>query len=400
MRLAPRDILRIVNRLPAALAAVLLTLILASCATMSGSAGREAEPPRLEQDLFDSAAEPPAAARSGLGAGPAAELAVSPGTQPAARPDDPAPEDPGPDDRLRVYSAELELLVARVEESREQVITAAEEAGGYVESSGGEVITIRVPAGRFDAVLADLEGLGRIRSRAVRTADVTEQYADLGRRIDLAERTRERFYTLLERTTDTEERVEILREIRRLTERIERLRGQLDSLDRQIAYSRITVRLVARIDAGGPTRASIPFPWIARLDPLERTTRAPRSRPDVSFPADYAVFDTGRFVRAETAEGTRVRVGAAMNDPRGDTAFWQEALRVNLGELYTVVRELETGKLSGALFEAKTAQPFSYAVLVRADDDEILVAEAFFPDTEAREARLAEVLAALGEMGS
>lgn len=389
------------NRLPAALAAVLLILILASCATMSESSGRAAEPPRLEQDLFDSAAAPSAAAsRSGLGGGAAAELAVSPGAQPAARPEDPVPEEPGPDDRLRVYSAELELLVARVEESREQVITAAEEAGGYVESSGGEFITIRVPAERFDAVLADLERLGRIRSRAVRTADVTEQYADLGRRIDLAERTRERFYALLERTTDTEERVEILREIRRLTERIERLRGQLDSLDRQIAYSRITVRLTARIDTGGPARSSIPFPWIARLDPLERTTRAPRSRPDVPLPPDYAVFDTGRFVSAETAEGTRVRLGAVMNDPRGDTPFWQEALRASLGDLYTVVRELEAGELSGALFEAKTAQPFSYAVLVRADDDEILVAEAFFPDTEVRQERLAEILDAFREVGS
>jgi hypothetical protein len=312
---------------------------------------------------------------------------------PAAVPEQPSAE------RLRVYSAELELLVARVESARETVIGTAEEAGGYVESSAGEFITIRVPAERFDAVLEQIERVGEIRSRAVRTADVTEQYADLDRRIALAERTRERFYALLERTTDTEERVEVLREIRRLTERIERLRAQLESLDRQIDYSRITVRLVARIQDGGPGRADIPFPWIAALDPLERTTREPDSRPAVELPADYAVFDTGRLLRAETAEGVRIRIGAVENDPRGNTAFWQQALVFHLGDFYTVSEELEAGPLRGALFEAKGPRAYSYLVIVAARGAEIIVAEVFFPTADARDARLGEIREALSEVG-
>ena len=335
------------------------------------------------------AADAAEAGRTGRGGGPGDAGAPVP----AAIPEQPSEE------RLRVYSAELELLVSRVEPAREAVIRTAEEAGGYVESSAGEFITIRVPAERFDGVVEEIERVGQVTSRAVRTADVTEQYADLGRRLELAERTRERFYTLLERTSDTEERVQILREIRRLTERIERLRAQLESLDRQIDYSRITVRLVARIQNGGPERADIPFPWIAALNPLERTTGEPDSRPDVELPADYAVFDTGRFVRAETADSTRLRIGAVENEPLGDTAFWQNALVYHLGDFYTVSNEIEAGSLRGALFEAKGPQPFSYLVLVVSRDEEIIVAEVFFPDADARDARLGEIREALAEVG-
>lgn len=363
-------------------------LTISSCASVSDHVGGRAEgapEPAGEvvaAEAFE-AAELGDVARSGRGGGPQA-VAV--------------PEQPPSEERRRVYSAELELLVTGVEETRGRVIAAAEEAGGYVESSSGAYVVIRVPADAFETVLGRIEGYGTVRSRAVRTADVTEQYADLERRIELAERTRERFYTLLERSTDTEERVEILREIRRLTERIEVLRSQLESLDRQIAYSRITVMLTARIDEAAPARSTIPFPWIAALDPLERTTAAPASRPRVELPSDYAVFDTGRFVRAETAAGTRVRIGAVENEPRGDTAFWQQALVHHLADLYRIERRIEPGAFAGVLLEAKGAQGFSYLVLAAARGDEIIVAEAFFPDAAARDRRLDEIVGVLSEV--
>ncbi|MFP4565088.1 MAG: DUF4349 domain-containing protein [Spirochaetaceae bacterium] len=396
-------------------AAALFLILLSSCAGL-GSYGAEradgapAQARRSTVAEATTAFEAPAElqegeaadeARVGRGGGP------EDGERAAALPGRPtAPERPA-EERLRVYSAELELLVPRIEAAREEIIRAAEAAGGYVESSGGEYITIRVPAERFDGVVEEIEGVGRVSSRAVRTADVTEQYADLGRRLELAKRTRERFYTLLERTPDTEERVEILREIRRLTERIERLNAQIESLDRRIAYSRISVRLIARIQNGGPRRADIPFPWIAALDPLERTTGEPDRRPAVKLPADYAVFDTGRFVRAETADGTRVRIGAVEHEPRGDSLFWQDALIYHLGDFYTVVRRVEarrpgaTGRseetLRGALFASKGVQRFFYLVLAGARNGEIIVAEAFFPDADARDARLDEIRDALSE---
>jgi hypothetical protein len=397
---------------------IALSALLVSCAAFSGAAGAgysgdEAEWAAEEQEAgarrsAAEAAPPPepgaeVAADSspsiGRGAGPGTQQPVGfsdggtgggPGT---------VPERPSSEERLRVYSADLELTVGVVEDTRARITEAARSAGGYVESSSGEYITIRVPAERFEDVLARVEDFGAVRSRSVRTADVTEQYADLERRIELSERTRERFYVLLERTSDTEERVEILREIRRLTERIERLTAQLESLDRQIAYSRITVRLTARIQETGPNRGDIPFDWIAGLDPLERTTAEPSGRIDIDFPEDFAVFDTGRFVSAETAEGTRVRVGAVENEPEGDTAFWQKALSFHLGRFYLVEEELEAGAFSGVLFASKGAERFFYLVAVRASGDEITVAEAFFPSAEARGRRLGEVNAALSEVG-
>jgi hypothetical protein len=367
---------------------------LSSCASLSGGLSGRAEAAEAPAGAADAAeAFAPTAELEAAELGDGARSGRGAGQSPVA-----VPEQPPTEERRRVYSAELELRVTGVEETRGRIISDAEEAGGYVESSSGAYVVIRVPAQTFETVLGQIEGYGTVRSRAVRTADVTEQYADLERRIALAERTRERFYTLLERSTDTEERVAILREIRRLTERIELLQSQLESLDRQIAYSRITVMLAARIDETAPARGLVPFPWIAALDPLKRTTATPASRPAVDLPADYAVFDTGRFVRAETAAGTRVRIGAVANEPRGDTSFWQQALAHHLADFYRIDRRVEPGAFAGVLLEAKGAQPFSYLVLAAVRGDEIIVAEAFFPDAEARSRRLDEIVDVLSEV--
>lgn len=345
-------------------------------------------PEPVSRSVADTAErEPPAeaASLSGRGAGPVA-------MEPSAPPQQ-APEQ----NRLRIYSADLELIVSAVERARERVFAVAEEAGGYVESSDAQLVVIRVPAERFETTLSELEALGEVSSRAVRTADVTDQYADLERRIELAERTRSRLRSLLERTEDAEERVAVLREIRRLTERIEILRGRLQSLDRQIEYSRISVRLTARITEAAQTRAEIPFPWIAALDPLVTTTGEPSSKMELSLPADFAVFDTGRFFRAETASGTQVRIGAVENRPRGDAEFWQRALSYHLRDLYGTAEQVRAGDFRGVLFEAKGARRFSYLVLVSAEEDEILVCETFFPNEEAVEDRLDRIVSAVSE---
>jgi hypothetical protein len=299
--------------------------------------------------------------------------------------------------RLRVYSAELELAVTSVNTSREHLINMAEEAGGYVESSSMNYVVLRVPAADFESILEKVEAIGTVLSRAVRTADVTEQFSDLERRIDLAERTRERLYDLLDRADETEERVNILREIRRLTEEIERLRGELESLDQLIRFSRIAVSLTARIAQENRSRDAIPFPWIARLDPLGVTTGEASKAIALEAPEDFAVFEEGKRWLAEAAEGTRLKAGTVPNEPRGDTEFWAVALAYHLADYYRTAERIEHGRFRGVLFQSKDARAFYYLVAVHAEDDSIIVAETFFPDKEAFERRSGQIGTMLGE---
>jgi hypothetical protein len=287
------------------------------------------------------------------------------------------------------------MVVASVDRARQAVIAVAEAAEGYVESSSAEFLVIRVPAASFDGVLEAVTELGDVESKAVRAADVTDQYADLERRRALAMTTRERLYDLLEDSEDPEERVRIVKEIRRLTQEIEELTTALQSLDRLVKYSRISVRLIPRIVEVEATREAIPFDWIAELEPLSETRE--RLRPPISpdLPDDFAVFETGAKVQAESAEGTRIRIGSARNTPRGDTTFWDEAVRFHLAPLYRDAQPIRAGAFRGTLFTSKDPEPFYYLVAVLVRGSEIVVAEAFFPDAETQQQRLPEVTRAL-----
>jgi hypothetical protein len=273
------------------------------------------------------------------------------------------------------------------------VIDLAERLEGYVESSGREHVVIRVPAERFDQAVSEIESYGELRGKAIDATDVTAYVQELERKQQIAEQTRERLYALLEQSENADERVEILREIRRLTEEIERLKAARESVNRLVNFSRITVRLISELaEQEEESRESIPFNWIARLDPLSATVGAAEEPIEIPVGEAFALFSRGERIAAESAEGTRFRAGAAENDPQGDSTFWATALGHHLSPVYRSAEVIERGAYRGYLFESKDRRPFFYLVAVRVRDSEILVAEAFFPNQEARERRLESVL--------
>jgi hypothetical protein len=280
-----------------------------------------------------------------------------------------------------------------VEETRTKIADKADESGGYVETVAEHTIVIRVPAERFDEIFAFILELGEVSHKSIETYDVTEFFRDQEIRLEIAMKTRERLYALLEKTTDVEERLKILREIKRLTEEIERIERSLELLQRQINLSRITVEITPRLPETGYDRGRIPFPWISRLNPLYPSLRNPRGRIELELSADFAVFTQELGFRAESAEGTRIRVGSVRNHPRGDTEFWQKALSYHLGPFYKTTEELDLGPLKAVLFTSKDPEPFSYLVAVSAEKDEqihtdLLIVEIFFPDQIALQGRL------------
>jgi hypothetical protein len=297
--------------------------------------------------------------------------------------------------RRRIYSGYARLRVGSTLEAKDSLARMAEEAGGYVESSAGDTVSLRVPAADFDDFFAQVLSLGEVIERRVETFDVTEQYQDLAARLAVARRTRERLYELLGRTTDVEERLALLREIRRLTEQIERIELSLELLERQIAFSRITVQLVPRLADEATLRGAIPFGWIADLDPLYASLRRLRARVGITLPEDFAIFERERTFRAESPEGTRVRVGTTANEPRGDGAFWSNALTHHLAPLYRTVEAVSLGQLEGVLLTSKDREPFSFLVAVKAEGRRLHVVEVFFPDPAALRTRLSEIEDAL-----
>jgi len=105
-------------------------------------------------------------------------------------------------------------------------------------------VTIKVGPAKFDETMKELRKIGKLLSEVSTTEDVTQEYFDLQARLENAEKTRDRYLEILAtRTGSVPDVLEVEREIERVTENVERLKGQMRYLESQIGLSTITVHL-------------------------------------------------------------------------------------------------------------------------------------------------------------
>jgi len=305
---------------------------------------------------------------------------------------------PAIEERKRVYSGYAKIRVDSVEKRKNELFRIAERSGGYVESALNNTVVIRVPAESFKEIFQMILDLGEVLEKREETFDVTEYFRDLETRISILRQTRTRLYALLEKTSDVEERVKILREISRLTEQIEIIEGNLRMIEEQIAFSRITLELVSRLPHEEQQRERIPFSWIAELDPLYVSIPDLKGSVELDLGENFAVFTKDDAFRAESPGGIRVRVGTTQNSPEGNNDFWQGALSYHLAPYYRSTEKVEAGQISAVFFTSKDAKPFFYLVGVKVVKKRIYVVEAFFPDEEAMKEKREIVLDALEGM--
>jgi hypothetical protein len=150
-----------------------------------------------------------------------------------------------------IKTADLTCEIDDVDEGFEQVyaVAAAEKAlvvgtnravaeEGYVFGS----VTLKVHPSKFDETVKALRKIGRLLSESSTTEDVTQEYVDVQARLENAEATRARYLEILAvRAGTVPDILEVEREIERVTENIERFKGQLRYFDAQIGLSTITV---------------------------------------------------------------------------------------------------------------------------------------------------------------
>ena len=155
--------------------------------------------------------------------------------------------------RMVIYTATISMTVEDVEAAVNQIQSIAEGSGGFVQKisiSGEErksgAITIRVPQDRFYDVLSMVERVGNVTDEQISGQDVTEQYIDLNARLRNAEKQEERLLAILEKANTVEDMLKIEKELMRVREIIESIKGQLQYLERRVEYSTISVYLEER----------------------------------------------------------------------------------------------------------------------------------------------------------
>jgi len=120
------------------------------------------------------------------------------------------------------------------------------------------VITFMVPSDKFDDTIDQLAKLGKVQNEHISGQDVSAQYVDLQARLANEEAQRDAMLALLKRAQSVSDIIAIQTQLGQITQTIEQLKGQIQYLDHNTAFSTISVSIV---EAGAPASTQATDSW-------------------------------------------------------------------------------------------------------------------------------------------
>ena len=158
-------------------------------------------------------------------------------------------------DRAVIRTGAVAVEVADFESAQSNLTATVQGYGGYVSDTRqdrreignetwirGEVV-LRVPSEDFDALVNDARRLGAVQSVETDSRDVTDQLVDIEARLENLRAERNQLRALYERANTTEDVLAVQRELSDVQQEIERIEARQQSLQDQVAFSTLTVRL-------------------------------------------------------------------------------------------------------------------------------------------------------------
>ncbi len=290
--------------------------------------------------------------------------------------------------RMVHYEGWARLRVESLDAASDALVALATQAGGRVETLTPTRLVLRVPVAVFQERFAAMLATGEVLERTISAQDVTEAFQSVELRLQSAKAAQARLQALLAKAKEEHEKLALLRELQRLAETIDRLEGQGRTLADLAAMSRITLELVPRqaVIGTGPVAESAAFAWIRALGPFRDDVLA-RGRPlRLTVPEGMVALDLTRRTVAESADGARFRAARLPNAPRGDGAFWRDALQRRLAPEFRSAETREVGDWKVLRLLDRGAKPYVYVLAVRPNGEDLDLVEVYYP-SEAHEAR-------------
>ncbi|MFH9710395.1 DUF4349 domain-containing protein [Streptomyces luteogriseus] len=151
-----------------------------------------------------------------------------------------------------IRTASLTVQVKDVPKALEQARTGTENAGGYIgdetttrDAEGHERtrVVLRVPVEKYDEVLAELEGTGKLLDRSAKAEDVTDQVVDVESRITSQRASVARIRELMDRATKLSDVVTLEGELSTRQADLESLLARQKSLKDRTSLATITLSL-------------------------------------------------------------------------------------------------------------------------------------------------------------
>ncbi len=221
-----------------ALAALLLTTALTLTACSGAGSGSS------DADGGNAKAAAPRQNDSQADAEPGAAGEAAPGAAPAA------PPELAPTHIIR--TADLTVQVKDTAKALNAARTATENAGGYVgdenttrDADGHESteVVLRVPVDRYDDVMKDLEGAGKLMRRDAKAEDVTDQVVDVDSRVKSQRASVARVRELMDRADRLSDVVTLEGELSTRQAQLESLLAQQSALRDRTSLATITLSL-------------------------------------------------------------------------------------------------------------------------------------------------------------
>ena len=197
----------------------------------------------------------PASDAAAVSAGPVATVA-GPAVAASASP---LSQKPNVTNRKIIRQAELELEVAAPGTTQTAIERLAEQHGGYVVSAvrntenGSAIdvnvtVTVRVPQAELTSTIAELKHFGRgVGSERITSDDVTDEYVDLVARTTSQKQLEQQYLEILKRAASVKDAMEVQRALADVRTEIERMEGRQRLLEKESAFSTLTVHLTAAV---------------------------------------------------------------------------------------------------------------------------------------------------------
>lgn len=162
-------------------------------------------------------------------------------------------------------TAELVVEVHDHERAADELVSAAEQAGGYFASRSDESVRLRVPPTEVETILEEAASFGVVVDRRYRSEDLGLALAETRARLSSREEMLRSFFDVLEEARE-DGVVKVEREILGLVQEIERLRGQVRLMEHRVRLATVEVRFLFHERRPPAPDGDSSFPWLNTID--------------------------------------------------------------------------------------------------------------------------------------
>lgn len=157
------------------------------------------------------------------------------------------------DQRMIIKTGTLSLDIEKYDDTEAKILEVVKMHGGFVSKSNNTVnasgsksgtITVKVPADKFDMLVADVSKIGKVVNQNIQASDVTEEYVDLESRLKTQKELEQRLIKLLdEKAVKLSDVIEVEEKLASVRQKIEAIEGKMKLLKSQSDLSTLTINV-------------------------------------------------------------------------------------------------------------------------------------------------------------